>query len=280
MTTQITIKDTNKMLMIGTDLMVNNVNIDQFITKMIEAFIPEADFDIIKQLFEWAKYPDFKLIPVSYIMQIEKDFLTEEMKQKCLGFNVCVELKYKEYQKSLTQLNGSILLPIDYKQSGSSRFPIQGDHIDTMCSYNELIHLCQANQSKNFGIGCMVISQYLGKAYASKLEMASKYIQYACMFISIWETNKKDQLQVLLSDNAKMAKQIETLTSQLSEMRSQFMPELVKYDYNEIRARLDPIRRELKLVQRLFARIIRSQYEHQYEVQLPMAVLVDAKSCE
>ncbi len=278
MSARIAIKDINKMVMNDTDLMVDNV--DEFIAKMVKEFFPEADIDIIKQLFEWAKYPEMKLIPVSYVMQIEETFLTEKMKRSFTGFNICVKHKYNEYQKSLTRLNSSILLSLDYKQSGNSRFPIQGKHVQTMCSYDELIQLCQSNQSKTFGIGCMAFNQYLGKAYVKKMEMASRYIEYAHTFISIWETNKKDQLQVLLSSNAKMAEQIESLTNQLNEMKTQFTPELVEYDYDEIKARLDPIRRELKLVQHLFTRIIRNRYEGQYEVQLPMAILIDTKSCE
>jgi hypothetical protein len=161
------------MIMVGTKILASSNDVDQFIINMLSAFFPNGRFSTIKQIFEWAKYPDLKVINVRDIMLIEKD------------------------SKRIT---GSVLLSLDYKQIGNSLIPLRGKRIDIICSYNELIQLCQDNRLRDFGIGCMTTSPYLGKIYATKLEITSKYLAYASIFISIWETKKVQQSKLLSDD--------------------------------------------------------------------------------
>ncbi len=287
MASQLTIEETNRMIAFADEHFDYNSDVDQFIDMMVKEFFPDADIAIIKQMFEWAKYPDLKLIKVIDIMQIEKDKLTRQMKKKLNG-TICSQQEYQQYENQLTQFTGSTLYTHDYHTNPS--YQTSGFRFDSLVSFNNINELLWHGPDNN----------YYGRLYANysqqyQLVNASRYIAYACVLISIWETKKKDHFQLLLSSNAKMVKQIDSLNGQLEYLQSQvyvsnnkisllqtelqfikakFTPELVEYDYEAIKSRLDPIREELKMAQRLFARIIRNQY------QAPMAVLVGTKSCK
>lgn len=81
MAKQLTIEETNRMITFANENFDCNSDVDQFIDLMVKEFFPDADIAIIKQIFEWSKYPDLKIIKVSDIMQIERDELTRQMKK-------------------------------------------------------------------------------------------------------------------------------------------------------------------------------------------------------
>ncbi len=82
--------------------------------------------------------------------------------------------------------------------------------------------------------------------------------------------NKNQLLQnQITNDNYK----INLIQSKLDAIERKYTPELIEYNYEEISARLDPIRSELKMAQRIFARIIRTHYE------APLAISVLPAKC-
>lgn len=66
---------------------------------------------------------------------------------------------------------------------------------------------------------------------------------------------------------------IKIIQNKLDAIERKYTPELIEYNYEEIKARLDPIRFELKMTQRVFARIIRNHYE------VPLAISVLPAKC-
>ncbi len=301
MAKQLTIEETNRMIAFANENFDCNSDVDQFIDLMVKEFFPDADIAIIKQIFEWSKYPDLKIIKVSDIMQIERDELTRQMKKRLNG-TVCSNDEYQRYRDMLSNFNEPHLYDNFVKLIHTE-----------IISFNKIIILLWHYPTNGYYTSLYTSRQHY-------LSNASIYLAYSCVIISIWETKKKDRFQSLLSSNAKMVKQIESLNGQLEYLQSQvyvsnakmvkqieslngqleylqsqvyvsnnkisllqtelhsikarFTPELVEYDYEAIKSRLDPIREELKMAQRLFARIIRNQY------QAPMAVLVGTKSCK
>ncbi len=282
----LTIEETNRMIAFANENFDCNSDVGQFIDVMIKEFFPDADIAIIKQIFEWSKYPHLKLIKASDIIQIEKDELPKQMKKR-LNNTICSQQDYQNYHNRIAPFNTNQICSLDFLVNNQYGYQ-KGKTYHENFSFNQMRNLN----------GYASYHCYQGHSYPTPvpLDVAGKYIIHACIFISIWETKKKDHFQsLLLSSNAKMVKQIESLNGQLEYLQSQvyvsnnkisllqtelhsikarFTPELVEYDYEAIKSRLDPIREELKMAQRLFARIIRNQY------QAPMAVLVGTKSCK
>ncbi len=58
------------------------------------------------------------------------------------------------------------------------------------------------------------------------------------------------------------------MQTKLEALEAKVSPELIKYDYEEIKQRIDPIRDELMIASRIFDRILRSREK------LPIAVAV------
>jgi predicted RNase H-like nuclease (RuvC/YqgF family) len=84
-----------------------------------------------------------------------------------------------------------------------------------------------------------------------------------------------DEVQRLKRKNEALEYQLESkqyelrrLTSKVNKIEHHLPTEIVEYDYDAIKERLDPIRDELNIVQRTFRRIIHAQYK------VPIAVLV------
>lgn len=64
---------------------------------------------------------------------------------------------------------------------------------------------------------------------------------------------------------------IQHLKSKIETIERKISPELIEYDYDEIKSRLDPIRSEMKIVHRVFSRLIANSYA------IPMATPVVPK---
>ncbi len=72
--------------------------------------------------------------------------------------------------------------------------------------------------------------------------------------------NLEDKNQFLQDQIVSDTRKINLIQSKLGEFERKYTPELISYDYNVIKARLDPIRSELKMAQRIFAKIIHKNY--------------------
>lgn len=79
-----------------------------------------------------------------------------------------------------------------------------------------------------------------------------------------WKTNMKEQ-------HSNQQDTIDTLRKRLGAIERKHAPELIEYNYEEIKSRIDPFRDELKMTHRVFARLIRLRYE------VPLAIPICTK---
>lgn len=76
-----------------------------------------------------------------------------------------------------------------------------------------------------------------------------------------------EQSVAMDEENARLRAQSGKDRQEIEYLRSMFAPE---YDYDEIKSRLDPIRDELKITQRIFGRIIRNRYAAPVAIAVPL----------
>lgn len=74
----------------------------------------------------------------------------------------------------------------------------------------------------------------------------------------------EDRIESLSNENKQ-------LQNQIGDLNTKFVPELIEYDYDEIKSRISPIRAELKMAQRIFGKAIRLRY------MAPVAIAVSLK---
>ncbi len=65
-------------------------------------------------------------------------------------------------------------------------------------------------------------------------------------------------------------KEIQHLKFKLCEIERKFAPELIEYDYDEIKSRINPIRAELKMMHRVFVRALRLRYNTPVAIAMPV----------
>ncbi len=87
------------------------------------------------------------------------------------------------------------------------------------------------------------------------------------------KSEKTEEIEQLKEQLDTYRNTIELIQNKLDAIERKYTPELIEYNYDEIKARLDPIRSELKMTQRIFARIIRAHYE------APLAISVLPTKC-
>ncbi len=276
----------NDMIEFSIELIDSNVEFDFYVNEMIKKFFPEANIDIVKKMCEWAKYPTLCMITLNELRKIEINERTTEFK-KTVAHNIVSQDQYNTFQNMISYIRGAQTL--GYYMN--SRIIEWNNANNEFGSWNNIVISIQNN-----GIG-FGPNQHNQSMYAENIIY---HIKFTETIRSIWKSknNKFEQsIETLTITNNELNKQVQSLTiqiknledrnqllqdqitsdarkinliqSKLDAIERKYTPELIEYNYEEISARLDPIRSELKMTQRIFARIIRNHYD------VPLAVVVN-----
>ncbi len=83
---------------------------------------------------------------------------------------------------------------------------------------------------------------------------------------------KKYQLRIQQLEDKVNTLQImnDTLENELHMIKCKYAPELTKYDYDEIKRRIDPIRLEFKKMHRIISRAVELRYNYPIAVAVPL----------
>lgn len=91
------------------------------------------------------------------------------------------------------------------------------------------------------------------------------------------QISDSEKFKALAAENERLQAQIDEdrleiqqLKAKLDSVERKFAPELIEYDYDEISSRLDPIRDELKMMQRVFGRAVRLRYMAPVAIAVPL----------
>ncbi len=273
----------NKMIEFGTKIIDSNLEFDIYIKEMIHRFFPGANIDIITKMLEWAKYPTLCMITLDNLKDMEINERTTKFKKQVKDTIVSQD-QYNAFNNMIELIRGCSTFGY-YKYSNVSVWEINNQ---PMLSWNNITIFIQDNRA---GFGPNQHNMFM------IAENIISHIKFTETIRSIWMNNNnriqsrnekfEQSLENLTMINDELCKQVQSLTSQIKKLENKnqllqdrlntiegkYTPELIKYDYDEIRARLDPIRSELKITQRIFARIIRNHYE------VPLAISVLPTKC-
>ncbi len=252
------------------ELLKDDIDSDTFIAEMIKTHFQDADIEIIQKMWEWAEYPMLEIVDCYYLrlLYIKKGIYCNECR---LNFNI------DEIIKSIESLRA-----VD-----NHWIPCLNCSGTIMASYHYMVNI------KNSSEYCLIKPKMKFVEIIERSifkDVNSLLITYhACctnIIHSLWsKTNNMklssqlqdltDEVQRLKRKNEALEYQLESkqyelrrLTSKVNKIEQHLPTEIVEYDYEAIKERLNPIRDELNIVQRTFRRIIHAQYK------VPIAVLV------
>ncbi len=233
----------------GKRLIKKKVDLDSFIAQMVKEHFQGAKIGIIKKMLEWAEYPTLMMIDLIDLKTI-------------LGIGTLEEYNRLIFYSGLPINHVSPLMVTDTT--------CWSDLVSMVCKFTDW-----TKESIGFGRHDgyrLVIEQISHELYL--------YARCTNIIHSLW--NKRvdydaltDEIRQLKCKNEALEYQLESkqhelrrLTSKISIIEHSLPTEIVEYDYEAIKERLNPIRDELNIVQRTFRRIIHAQYK------VPIAVLV------
>ncbi len=262
-------------------LLKDEIGLDSFIAEMIKTHFQDADIEIIQKMWEWAEYPMLEIVDTQYLIKKDIDFYKKQCSVcfKEIGLNDCIKCKTKKNHqqneiKVLNELGNNTILGImntshnivfkhwvaiiNTLMYGRIRY-YNGhyqNHISVNLIYNmrctDIIHSLWSNRIKH-NTESITCSNDL----TSQLQDLIKEVQ------QLKRKNEALEYQLRSKDYA-----VCRLATRVSQMEQHLPTEIVEYDYEAIKERLNPIRDELNIVQRTFRRIMHAQYK------APIAVLV------
>ncbi len=269
----------NKMIEFATKLMNSNLDFDVYVNEMIKKFFPKVNIDIVKKMCEWAKYPSLYVISFAELQKMEINERTAIFEKKVKDSSI-VPNEFNRFNYLIKSIRDCTLFGL----INESNKVIILFYAHQLGSWNQIINTMQSYKSLGFG------KYYNGQnnIYPNNLaENIIHHIEFTETILSIWKgniihKNFENSIQALalrvnnLENENKILReqiandQIKTniIQSKLDSMQRKYTPELIEYNYDEIKSRLDPIRSELKIMQRIFARNIRNNYE------VPFAIVV------
>ncbi len=253
----------------GEKLLFDETNLESFINKMINCVFKDANIKVIQHMLNWANNP-FKRISeadIKYVITKEIQDLNQKQSEgkywnkntfdsaiknalslaSCTHVYMCDPSHYNISLNTFNLIKDSLYIPEVYITCiGYSR-----DFISMYLTYH---------------IHCTDIIHYLWK---------EKRIDISIIALTSQLQDLTDEVQRLKRKNEALEYQLESkqyelhrLTSKVSQIEQHLPTEMVEYDYEAIKERLDPIREELSIVQRTFKRFINAQYK------VPIAILV------
>lgn len=220
-----------------------HLNFNEYLASMIEEFFPDANLGIIKKMIHWSRYPTLKLFTLEELREIEINERTKEFNEKTMD--------QTEFDHMLQRSGSAINVIYSYGQE--------------IKNWNQLYQNICSNYNRIDGILRITSYVYFVEIIQSIWNSSNKrdmiMEDYESTQITIQEdSNDKDmQITELKNENQLMKNQLMILKFKVGAIERKYAPELIKYDYELIKSRIDTFRDELKITQRIFARIIQSR---------------------
>ncbi len=265
-------------------LLKDEIDLDSFIAEMIKTHFQEADIEIIQKMLEWAEYPMLEIVDTQYLIKKEIDYLStycDHCNEK-IGLNDCIKCnRQKVYRENLLKylsklISLNVFLSVkkttndSYTYTFKNWITISNSILMNLQYFNEHEH--PVSYRIQYHIQCTKIIHSL---WSKRIEHNTESLTYSVIDLSSQLQDLTDEVQRLKRKNEALEYQLESkqyelrrLTSKVNKIEHHLPTEIVEYDYDAIKERLDPIRDELNIVQRTFRRIIHAQYK------VPIAVLV------
>lgn len=270
----------NQMIESATELIDSNIEFDLYINEMIKQFFPEGNINVVKKMCEWAKYSNLHIISFKELQEIEINERTTIFKEKVKDTTLS--------QNEINTFNYLIKCIRDCTLFGTineSNKVIILIYAHELVNWDQIINAIQNYKSLGFGryYNCQ------NNIYPNNLaENIIHHTKFTNTILSLWKGNiihKNFEKSIealtlrvnnLENENKILREQIDNnhiktnmIQLKLDGIQYKYAPELIKYNYNEIKSRLDPIRKELQTTQRIFTRLIRNNYE------VPFAIVVN-----
>ncbi len=268
----LTYEDTRQFAFFETakELLKDDIEPDTFIAEMIKAHFQDANIEVIQKMWKWAENP-FKQISqaeIKYIMTKE----IEDSNQK--------PSEIRDWEQAIQAIYNATELGIVHIYDNRSRISLKSFN-DMKCRFYQADdHILgqlgyMLNHSSFYLMYHFQCADIIHSLWSKRIEYNNEILTCSLNDLSSQLQDLTDEVQRLKRKNEALEYQLESkqyelrrLTSKVNKIEHHLPTEIVEYDYDAIKERLDPIREELSIVQRTFRRIIHAQYK------VPIAVLV------
>lgn len=242
-----------------------HLNFNEYLSSMIEEFFPDANLGIIKKMIHWSRYPTLNLITLKELQEIEINERTKEFNEGTASseeaekFNLInsqlrewvIGNEFTYYINRTTNGSWNTLYMIISKNGG---FGISSD--TELCVYRR--HIRHYPKFIKLYVNFVEIVQSIWNS-SNKRDMIMEEHESTQINIQEDANDKDTQITELKNENQLMKNQLTILKSKVDALERKHAPELIEYDYELIKSHIDPFRDELKMTQRIFARIIQNR---------------------
>lgn len=228
-----------------------HLNFNEYLSSMIEEFFPDANLGIIKKMIHWSRYPTLNLITLKELREIEINQRTKEFNEKTASPEEANKFKSENINinqwglsngKNTISINGNWQSLYDIVSYNNGGFAKQAEITKFIKSYVNFVEIVQSIWNSS-----------------NKRDMILEDNESIQINIQEDIDNKDTQITELKNENQLMKNQLTILKSKVDALERKHAPELIEYDYELIKSRIDSFRDELKMTQRIFARIIQSR---------------------